>query len=250
MNKNIKTEIVNISEDFYIYKTIFADMPMLSRLIYEDDEIFFGDDITNLTFKHSYNDEFKNMSFNNVSDEDLVSQLLEDVKLLKDKYKKAIDLNNPLEFCCHLDKRDLVRQAEKMFYSEKFSRESLYDFLVEIYATIEDGHDAIFNLIEEIWLEDKEMVFKKVDKALLKNGLKEEEFIVYRGFNKHSRIDGNSFTLNKSVANFFANRWSKKGNNQNGYINKYKVKRCDILAYISYEEEIITSEATLIEKNI
>ena len=56
---------------------------------------------------------------------------------------------------------------------------------------------------------------------------------IYRGFNKYSRENGNSFTLSKKVAIKFSNRWGE----DEGYVNKYQIHIDDVVAFITDRTE-------------
>jgi hypothetical protein len=56
---------------------------------------------------------------------------------------------------------------------------------------------------------------------------------IYRGFNDYSREDGNSYTLSKEKAIWFAKRFSEDV----CYVNKYKLHITDVLAFITNRGE-------------
>lgn len=90
-------------------------------------------------------------------------------------------------------------------------------------------------------------IVTEIIKKELKKHILDDEVTIYRGFNSRSREDGTSFTLSKSVAEFFSNRLSNF-NSRVGYVCEYKVKVEDILAYIPSEKEVITENAIFIKR--
>ena len=117
------------------------------------------------------------------------------------------------------------------------SDKDVYNFICKHWNRVEDGNDLetlfcylcdsrySFSCRKEITKQLKKQLKKQIDS----NGY----ITIYRGFNKHSRENGNSFTLSKKVAIKFSNRWGK----DEGYVNKYKIHINDVVAFITARTE-------------
>lgn len=145
-------------------------------------------------------------------------------------------------------KRDVVPVLEKMIDEGTYSNKYLYDFICEHWSSIEDGYDleTLFEHLDFFRFNYKcrKEITKQLKKQLKKQIDTDGYVTVYRGFNKYSREDGNSFTLSKDVAIYFSNRWGKN----EGYVNKYKVHIKNVVAFITdrNEAEIIVDPDNII----
>ena len=117
------------------------------------------------------------------------------------------------------------------------SDKDIYDFICEEWHRVENGTD-----LEDLfcYLYDSRYSFscrqgiaKQLKKQLKKQIDSDGYITIYRGFNKYSRENGNSFTLSKKVAIKFSNRWGE----DEGYVNKYQIHIDDVVAFITDRTE-------------
>ena len=143
---------------------------------------------------------------------------------------------------------DVVPTLEKMLEEGDHSHKVLYDFICENWSKVEDGYDleTLFDYLFQcrFYYSNKEEIEQELRKRLKKQVDAQGYITVYRGFNKNSREDGNSFTLSKDVAIYFSNRWG----NDDGHVYKYKIKISRVMAFITdrNEAEIIADPDVVI----
>lgn len=141
-----------------------------------------------------------------------------------------IDLDNLDEH--YIDKQMVVPVLERMLKERDFSNKYIYDYICEHWSKIENGYDL--ELLADCLYWKKTYNEYKVLRKQLKKQMDEDGYItVYRGFNDYSREDGNSYTLSKEKAIWFAKRFSKDV----CYVNKYKIHIDDVLAFITNRGE-------------
>lgn len=243
------TEIERITETLaedkeqgiVISMTSFPKVPFITFIEYDDSIITFSKQLTDMMFL--YDVKYEDGAFDVKK---VVDGMLDLAKQFKEQYNKFLKDDCPTSATIFCDKRDKTKQFYKMMLNGHFSDSSMYDFALQSYASIEDGYgyELLFKAIK--YYGEKCDTQKNIKKELKDHIDKDGYIIIYRGINNRSREDGTSFTLNKDVANFFANRW-----NSNGCINKYKVHIKDILGFIDNgEEEILTENAILLEEYI
>ena len=136
----------------------------------------------------------------------------------------------------YIYKLDVVPTLEEMIDKGEFSNKYLYDFICEYWSSIEDGNDLetlAYYLFEcRYSLSCRYEITKQLKKQLKKQINAHGYITVYRGFNKYSREDGNSFTLSKDKAIWFSKRFGDEG-----YVNKYEIHIDNVIAFITDRNE-------------
>lgn len=237
-----ETQILATDEEkgIEILYTTFPKLPFISFVEYDDGEITFSKQLTDLMFL--YNLDLSG----DLPAEKIVDGMLDLAEKFKDTYNKGVKEDNPSYATMFCDKRDRTKQFYYMMYNDQFSDRAMYEFAKDTYSGIECdyGYDLLFRGMEYYYSQDIS-IKEEISKAL-EGHIKGSILVVYRGINEKNRIDGLSYTLDLETAKFFANRWGKEG-----YVNKYEVNIDDVLAFIDNgEKEIITNNAILIEENI
>ena len=136
----------------------------------------------------------------------------------------------------YISKHNIIPTLEDMIENGEFKHEYMYDFICEHWCDVEDGYDLenLFYYLGEYRYSSIRMKITKQLKKQLKKQIDLNGYItIYRGFNKNSRENGNSFTLSKKVAIKFSNRWGK----DEGYVNKYQIHIDDVIAFITDRNE-------------
>lgn len=236
------TQILATDEEkgITIQYTTFPSVPFISFVEYDDGEIVFSKQLTDLIFyyKIDMSDEFPA--------EEIVNAILDLAKKYRKIYFDAVEKDDVHKATMFCDKRDKTKQFYHMMYNGHFSDRAMYDYAKDAYSSIECdyGYDMLFKGMEYYFPQD--VSIKKEVRKALEGHIKGSILVVYRGINNKNRVDGLSFTLDKKVAKFFADRWG-----EGGYVNKYEVHIDDVLAFIDNgEQEIITKNAKLIEERI
>jgi hypothetical protein len=124
---------------------------------------------------------------------------------------------------------------EELCYDDYFSDEYVYNYICENWSFVENGYDLgkIAEYLYEYRYGDCSRDIAKLLKKQLKKQIDTDGYLtIYRGFNYTTRPDGNSFTLSKAKAIWFANRYASMGK-EKGYVNKYKIHISDVLAFIT-----------------
>lgn len=237
-----ETQILAIDEEkgIEILYTTFPDVPFISFVEYDDREITFSKQLTDLKFLYDLD------LSNDLPAEKIVEGMLDLAEKFKDTYYKGVKQDEPSYATMFCDKRDRAKQFYHMMHNDHFSDKAMYEFAKDTYASIECdyGYDLLFKGMKYYYSQDIS-IKDEISKAL-EGHLKGSILVVYRGINEKNRVDGLSYTLDLEIAKFFANRWGEEG-----YINKYEVNIDDVLAFIDNgEKEIITNNAILLEENI
>lgn len=140
---------------------------------------------------------------------------------------------------------------EELCYDDYFSDEYIYNYIYENWSFVENGCDLkqIAEYLYDYRYGDcSDKIQKQLKKRLKKQTDKDGYITIYRGFNGRNREDGNSYTLSKEKAIWFANRFRKES-----YVNKYKIHIRDVLAFITdrNEAEIVAlpEDVILLETN-
>lgn len=237
-----QTQILAIDDEkgIEILYTTFPKLPFISFIEYDDGEITFSKHLNDLLF------HYKIEMTNDFPTEEIVDAMLDLANKFKKIYDEGMQNDNPERATMFCDKRDKAKQFYYMMINEHFSEKVMYEFAKNSYSSIECnyGYDLLFESMKRYISRD--INIKKDIRKSLEGHIKGSILEVYRGINKRNRKDGLSFTLDKKVAKFFADRWKEEG-----YINKYEVHIDDVVAFIDNEEqEIITKNAKLIEEHI
>jgi hypothetical protein len=137
----------------------------------------------------------------------------------------------------YIDKQMIVCVAIELINDGSFTTDYIYDFICEHWSSVENGRDLgiLADYLYQCCNWDPGIGCTLAERLM--NQLDNEGYMtIYRGYNEYSREDGNSYTLSKDKAIWFANRFS-----DNGYVNKYKIHIYDVLAFITNrgEAEII-----------
>lgn len=139
-----------------------------------------------------------------------------------------------------ITRHNVVSVLEGMLEQGNFTSRFLYDFICEYWSLIENGYDLeelCEYLIEFRYCSSCCVELTKQLKKQLKKQMDTDGYLtIFRGFNHMSREDGNSFTLSKAKAIWFANRYASMGK-EKGYVNKYKIHISDVLAFITDRKE-------------
>ena len=245
---NTTTKLIASNGEYNIIKFENREMPFLSYLCYDSKKFFYIKDLTSIMFQYNQRVGVKCDVINDINefpDKALIEELLIQHSNMEEMYNKGVEKDSAIvAFMCH-DKRSLLGQAYKIPLSGDFSTKALYNYYMYAYCRMEDCYAEIIELLKKLMCRDPKGVNQCIKDVLKVSGITDDTLIVYRGFNSKSRLNGTSFTFNKEIAQRFANRWGS-----NGYVNKYKVHIEDVLAYIEYEEEIVTEKAVLLEENV
>lgn len=237
-----ETQILATDEEkgIEILYTTFPTLPFISFVEYDDGEITFSKQLTDLMFMYNID-----MSGEFPAGE-IVDAILDLANKFSETYSKGVEEDNPHSATMFCDKRDKTKQFYHMMNNEHFSDRAMYDYAKDAYSSIECdyGYDLLFKGME--YYMSKDITIKDEISKALQGHLNGSVLVAYRGFNSKNRIDGLSFTLDKEVAKFFAKRWG-----EGGYVNKYEVNIDDVIAFIDNgEKEIITNNAILLEESI
>ena len=151
----------------------------------------------------------------------------------------------------YIEKYAIVPIVEEMLYDDYLSYNSqgyqaIYDFICEHWNRIENGYSLRYltccleQCKDNIWVNLIPQLKRRLKKQIDKDGY----ITIYRGFNDHSREDGNSFTLSRNIAIWFSRRFAE----EISYVNTYKIHIEDVLAFITNrgEAEIIADAERVI----
>lgn len=139
----------------------------------------------------------------------------------------------------YLTRQMILPVLEEMHYDGYFSDEYVYNYICDNWSFVENGYDLgqIAEYLYEYRYGDCSRDITKLLKKQLKKQIDTDGYLtIFRGFNHMSREDGNSFTLSKAKAIWFANRYASMGK-EKGYVNKYKIHISDVLAFITDRKE-------------
>ena len=143
-----------------------------------------------------------------------------------------VDLDN-LEHT-HIYKGIVAHVFHRMITERNFSNKYLYDFICKYWSDIENGDhlDYLAYYLEQLRYGFCNYDIENQLRKQLNKQIDDEGYItIYRGFNKYSREEGNSYTLSKDKAIWFSRRFSKE--NEAGHVNKYKIHIDNVLAFIT-----------------
>ncbi len=119
---------------------------------------------------------------------------------------------------------------------EIFTDRHMYDFICEYWDWVEDGNHyaKMADVLSELRYGYEESVIdKQLKKRLVKQIDKDGYITIYRGYNSTSRENGNSYTLSRDVAIWFANRFKTNVR----YVNTYRIHIDNVLAFITKRKE-------------
>ncbi|MGL5712227.1 MAG: hypothetical protein ACRCX2_04355 [Paraclostridium sp.] len=244
---NVRKEIVKQTDEYNVSIYHIEDLPMLSYAHIDTDELCLSRDLVTIYFDNRLNkkkgDSLTDYGQLKELDKDIVEEImLEMLDMVKDKFEDAKEVDCPHDAFYIIDKRDLTCQFYKCVVNQSFSPQALYYFGIECYQRIEDnyGYEIIFPILKQ-FREDLKVIGEKLSRVLALEMDKDGFITVYRGFNNRSRVNGTSYTLDRNIAKFFANRWKSQ---EEGYIKTYKVHIDDVVAFIDTgEKEILTDNA-------
>lgn len=247
--KERQMSVIYSKDGVTITKYIFPNLFFCSFLEYEDANLCYSIEISNIALMLQKDEKFQEINLRDIDDKAMIEFMLKRHHVYLERYEEGIKLDEPETAFLFCQKRDYAKQYYKAFYSNKFSEKALYDYAKKLYCYSEDGYGyELLGTFLEILRYKLGIEVTTQLKLDLKNYIQEDgTVVVYRGFNKHSREDGISYTLDYDIAKFFAKRWDSE---DVGYINKYKVNLKDISAYISSEKEIVATKAILLECDI
>lgn len=239
---NRHQKVIYKNGDITLTEFSFPNASFLDNIFYEDKDICFTSDKLTLAHRSSMLSKENNnkiIDLNSVSDEQIIDTVLFLADINKkqyEKYQAEGDIFRATIFC---DKRDRTVMFYKLLNNKAFTWKSLYEYAVDSYSLIEDsyGYDLLANGMKICIINDDSIKEDIINS--LKDKIVDDKVIVYRGENdKNRKQKGISYTFNKKIAEFFANRWSS-----NGVVKKYEIKIDDILAYIEKEDEIVSQYA-------
>lgn len=168
-----------------------------------------------------------------IGDLDLMPNSYYNTQLIRKKQKlKEFEKNNEFESYLFL----IEKPFRVLFFSE-LVRQNKIKKLSKIYwrilSSLWTGSENIFQH-KELW---KELLKEKTNSHYFMNkkdlefyNSLENEFMVYRGYNQWE--DGYSYTIDKDIAIWFAERFG-----QNGIIKERLVKKEDVFAFTNSREE-------------
>ena len=136
----------------------------------------------------------------------------------------------------HIYKTKVILVVIEMVNDGDFTVDCIYDFICEYWSSIESGRDL--GILADYLYQccDSSYGIRKRIMKKLKNQMDSEGYItIYRGFSDKTRNEGNSYTLSKDVAIWFAKRFSKES--EASHVNKYKIHIYDVLAFITDRNE-------------
>lgn len=184
------------------------------------------------------NDKFFNIVIKDVVDKDIIERFKKDLirdilqhaldkKRSKELYGKLIQLTcryNSDTYCRFIDdhREDIYEELE---YEDRFM------LLKYLYTGAKDCVGIGYILQEEVIDGDDDIPKKEVEnikKAF--NG--KDKVTVYRGINKYNLKDGCSYTLDKSKAEWFANRYG-----DGGYVIEKEISVDDVIFYYNGRKE-------------
>lgn len=162
-------------------------------------------------------------------------QIVETIKYREEYFKKALETKNYGDFFCMLDKPRRLYWFYKL--CNETSKEEAKFIFKYIYTSMEYGFKEIPEEIIEEYLYNDSLDRNQFDEIVT----------IYRGEGSKSNTydKAYSWTLDRKIAVFFANRFNKNDNNKRLY--KAEIKRENIIDCIENRNE---SEIIVLPKNL
>jgi len=171
----------------------------------------------------------------------------ENAKMAQEMWFRRFDEATSIhDITCHVSKP--YRLTFLKYAKEYLSLADFSSYLAESWVTSENGNNDVNCSLKEIvsWFRkaDKKALMGEEDYEIYNNF--PETFTVYRGVAVGRVKNGLSWTRNLKTAQWFANRWGKKG-----YIQKAEISKENALAYLnSRGEDEVVVDVFAIKNNI
>ena len=184
------------------------------------------------------NDKNFNIAIEDVIDKDIIERFKKD--LIRDTLQHALDSKKSkelydelIQLTCRYDSDTYCRfiddHEEKIF--DELEYEDRFMLLKDLYTGAKDCVGIGYILQEEV-RDCGDNIPKKEVENIKKAFNGKEKIKAYRGINKYNLKDGCSYTLDKSKAEWFANRYG-----EGGYVIEKEITIDDIIFYYNGRKE-------------